>query len=350
MHLFSTFSCECLELIELLEMVDGEQDLEVSLLDQKTRKPNEISHDRSKEDSDKTSPNKATINIIQNVTNISPGSTGTLMSFLTVTVGIIVSIICYQYVAESDSLSSFNELCSDDLYKSSCKANSAVLRISFALTLLFSLQIIGTALLTDFYDRFWGLKVLLFIVMVISFFYTSADIFGTNGYAWFARITGFFFVILEQVILIDLAYTWNEKWIEYSQQVDVNRQTLIQGNVWLTGIIVFSCIFFFIAYLGIGLMFQEFNTNCQDTITILSLAIVLPFIATIIQLFFADRGSILTSAIMTLYSSYVCFSSISLNPNDSCNPTLNSKYQTISSVRSVVLSPNCLILIFFSSY
>lgn len=289
------------------------------------------------ETTDTTEKNSSSV--INNITiinngssNENPGKFGTLFSFIITAIGIIVSIIVYKYAPDEINTSAITDHCNDDEYEGSCKSNSVVLRISLALTLIFALQIVGTIIFTRFYDILWIPKVVIFIGLVILFFNISDDIFGTNGYGWFARITGFFFLTLEQIILIDLAYTWNEKWIEYSQEENVDSEVIMKGNVWLIGIVFFSFLFYALAYACIGIMFWQFDNTCVDSMVILSLTIVLPLIASVIQLFFSDQGSILTSAIMTLYSVYVCYSAISLNPDSSCNPTLNSGYQTLSSV------------------
>jgi hypothetical protein len=33
---------------------------------------------------------------------------------------------------------------------------------------------------------------------------------------------------------------------------------------------------------------------------------------------------------MTAYATYICYSAVTLNPDDQCNPTLSSGYQTLS--------------------
>ena len=52
-----------------------------------------------------------------------------------------------------------------------CKSDSAVLRVSFALSLIFILQILGTLTLTRFFDLFWVPKIFLYVALTISFFF-----------------------------------------------------------------------------------------------------------------------------------------------------------------------------------
>lgn len=254
-----------------------------------------------------------------------PGKFGTYMSFVLVLVGIIVSIIVYKYAPNHINNSAFEKHCTGE-YEDTCKSNSAVLRISCAMTITFAFQLIGSRIYSAFYDILWPIKGSIFFALSIGFFFVSSDSFGTQGYAWFARITGFFYLILQQIILIDLAFSWNQKWLDYATEEGE------KGKFWLGGILFFSFIFFAGAYAAIGVMYWQFQ-GCSDTAVILSLTIILTVIATAIQLFLSDEGSILTSAIMTAYAAYICYSAIVLNPDESCNPSLNTGYQTLSAVR-----------------
>ncbi len=122
-----------------------------------------------------------------------PGRNGTIMSFVVVLIGVIVSIITYVYAPSSISLDAWDDGCpSNGDFERSCKANSAVLRVSCALTVLFGLQLIFTFFYTRFYDMFWIIKLGIFVALVIGFFFGKSESFGLDGYAWFARITGFF--------------------------------------------------------------------------------------------------------------------------------------------------------------
>ena len=70
--------------------------------------------------------------------------------------------------------------------------------------------------------------------------------------------------------------------------------------------------------------------NQRDAKTLITL--ILTFIATFIQIFATDHGSLLTSAIMTLYATFICFSAITLNPDETCNPTIGGNSQTVTKV------------------
>jgi len=269
------------------------------------------------------------------------GKQGTYLSFILLLVSIVASIILQRYAPDHIHLSAWNDGCSSD-YLTDCKANSAVLRISFALSILFCLQAIGSIVYTKFYDWFWGYKYAVFFCICVGFYFANSSVFNLDGYAWAARVTGFMYLILLQIILIDGAYTWNEQWVAFSVEEGEDK-----GKKWLIGIVVISCIIYIVSIGCIVLMFIQFtnggsNSDCADSKIILSLTVALPAIATLTQLFFTDEGSILTSAIITGYATYVCYSAVSLNPDTNCNPSLDSSYQKISVVsnRSLTIITN----------
>jgi hypothetical protein len=55
--------------------------------------------------------------------------------------------------------------------------------------------------------------------IVFSVFLGSHPLF-VGVYLWLARFSATIFVLLQQVILIDVAYNWNEDWVDRSDQAD----------------------------------------------------------------------------------------------------------------------------------
>lgn len=40
-----------------------------------------------------------------------------------------------------------------------------------------------------------------------------------RGYAWAARFGAFLFIILQEIVLIDMAYTWNDSWVKRAEEL-----------------------------------------------------------------------------------------------------------------------------------
>ena len=141
---------------------------------------------------------------------------------------------------------------------------------------------------------------------------------------------GFLFVIIQQVILLDLAYIWNEKWVNYATDKDSGSSSL------LTCLVVICLSIYAMCGTAIGVMYWTFS--CSQNLAILSITVILCFLATFYQLFMTERGSLLTSAIMTGYATYLCYSSISLDPHPECNPTIGNSSQNWSQIMGMCLT------------
>lgn len=127
---------------------------------------------------------------------------------------------------------------------------------------------------------------------------------------------------------------WNDSWVARSQ--DEGEES---GRKWLCGLILVSVTFFATAYTALGIMFWQFSgPECGDSNTILSLTLIFTLMATSFQLFIDGDFSVLTSSVMTLYATYQCYSAVTLNPIQSCNPTLSTSYQTLSSALGMTLT------------
>lgn len=267
------------------------------------------------------------------------GKFGTYCSFFILICGIVASILGQRYAPETINTPtpySATNLSKEQWiidcpagYEDVCIGNGAVYRFSFALVIVFFIQLIGTTIWTKFFDNLWWLKCLVFACVSIGFFYANGNAFDANGYAWFARIAAFFYLIIQQVILLDFAFTWNDNLVTKAEEHG--------GNKWFIIIVVVSVLLFATSYAAMGIMFWKFM-GCGSNLVILSLTVVFPTIATLIQLFVSDNASLLTSSVMTAYATYVCYSAVTLNPDQTCNPTISTRYQTVATVIGMILT------------
>ena len=135
-----------------------------------------------------------------------------------------------------------------------------------------------------------------------------------------SRIGAMLFIVLQQLILIDIAYNWNESWVDRSNECD--RLEYGSGKAWLR-LIIASCIgMYAVTLTGIILLFQFFK-GCPENSAVISLTLIGVLAITIIQLT-GTEGSLLTSSVISAYVTYLAFSIVSKNPNGVCNPNLGS--------------------------
>lgn len=168
-------------------------------------------------------------------------------------------------------------------------------------------------------DIFLLFKFAGYIGILIGFFFTTST--DMLNYAWFARFSAFLFLIYQQIILIDFAYNWNQHW--------VNKSEASENYSWLYALLGTSFMLFSGSIVVIAFMFKYFF-GCSDNDAILIITVALCVISVLLQLFVSETGSVLVSSVVCAYATYLCYASITLNPVNTCNPTLATSYQNVT--------------------
>jgi len=125
-------------------------------------------------------------------------------------------------------------------------------------------------------------------------------------------------------IIYDYLSQWNEKWVSYA------AESTDSCNMYIVGLLVASAVLIMGSISAIGVMFWQFGSpGCSDNLAVISLTLSLSVLVTIFQLFLNEEYSLLSSAMMMAYTTYICFATVTLNPTSSCNPTLATGYQVV---------------------
>mmetsp|Transcript_19832 Transcript_19832/g.41619 ORF Transcript_19832/g.41619 Transcript_19832/m.41619 type:complete len:470 (-) Transcript_19832:141-1550(-) len=166
----------------------------------------------------------------------------------------------------------------------------------------------------------WPAKYVLYIFLCIGSVFISNGPLFIPIYLNVARAGSIIFILFQQLVLIDIAFNWNENWVAKSDRAEVNEGHG-KGRKWLFAIL-FSCGVLYIgSFVAIVLMYVYFG-GCSTNEAFISITLVMTLLCTIIQLTTSDTGSLLTSAAITAYATYLCGLAISKNPNFECNPRL----------------------------
>jgi len=195
-----------------------------------------------------------------------------------------------------------------------CSGNSGALRASFASFLFFVLAALTSKCKPTFNREAWVAKYILFLFLVAATVFIPNTPFFYSIYLNIARIGASFFIIYQQVIFIDMAYNWNESWVEKSNEAE-------DGRKWLGAILVSCGILFIGCFTIIGLLYHFFQ-GCIINIAFITITLLLIILVTIAQLL-SHEGSLLTSAVVASYSAYLVYTAVSKNPNGECNPSVN---------------------------
>jgi serine incorporator 1/3 len=201
---------------------------------------------------------------------------------------------------------------------SQCAGNAGVYRPMFLATLFFIFSAMATHLQPHLNREAWPAKYAVFLfALLFTMFIPNSPLF-TGFFLWTSRIGATVFVVLQQVILIDVAYNWNDDWVEKSNEAD--RISYGSGGSWLKAIVGMCVLMYSASIAGIGLLYHFFD-GCPENTWVITLTLLGIVAMTALQLAGQD-GSLLTSSVMSVYAVYLCFSIVSKNPNGSCNPRL----------------------------
>ena len=98
-------------------------------------------------------------------------------------------------------------------------ARAFVLRVAFATSMFhvsISLLTIGANDYSNprimIHTALWPIKALYWIVLHLIVFFIPASFF--LGFGWLALIFGCLFLVVQSIIFVELAFQWNEDWIE----------------------------------------------------------------------------------------------------------------------------------------
>lgn len=257
------------------------------------------------------------------------------IGYLCVIVFSTILALCMQkWGAPSIDMYSFNIGCEKipNLAEGACKGDSAVYRISMGTFLWFIIMTIGTLLVNaKWHNGWWGIKLGLYAALVAGSFFVPNSVFGSGGegngatgYALLSRILSGFFLVLQIVAFIDFSYSWNASWVSKAEEADADDGGEGSGQKWLCSILASCGAMLLTTIIGIAMMYVYYG-SCGLNVFFITWTAICIIGTTALQLSSQESdGSLLSSAVVALYATYLCWSSISSNPDPVCNPGAKS--------------------------
>ena len=199
----------------------------------------------------------------------------------------------------------------------------AVYRVSFGSFLFFLTMagiMAGVKHRGDARDRYlhhgnWLLKLALWLIFAAFPFLLPNGI--VEGYALVARFGSGLFLIIQMVILLDFVQGWNDSWVEAGEED-------ISWLYALLGVTVSS----YAGVIGlVAVMFTWFAPNsspdgCSFNVALITVSLLLVVCISLASLHPSlaqtrqGGGSIFPASIISLYCSYLCFSSLQSEPSE----------------------------------
>lgn len=202
-----------------------------------------------------------------------------------------------------------------------CAGNMGVYRVTAATTLFFVLAGIAAACKPTANREAWPAKYVLFLFMCAITILIPSDPWFDGIYLNIARVGGVCFVLLQQIIILDMALDWNDSWVAKADKADAEEPG--SGRKWLAAILVACAGLFTLSTIGLIVMFTKY-TGCGTNNAFISLTLILIIAITAAQMS-GEEGSLLGSATISLWATFLCYSAVAKNPDEACNPALGDK-------------------------
>ena len=208
--------------------------------------------------------------------------------------------------------------CDNQAQLDQCAANAGVYRPTFVAFLFFVVATVASFIRPDLNRHQWPAKFTIYLLLVFLSIFASNTPWFSGVFVHISRLGATLFIVIQQIILIDLAYNWNESWVGKADACD--RLEWGSGAVWLRATIGVCCAFYLVAFVGIGLLYHLFK-GCGSNIAIITMTLLGIVAVTVLQLS-GNEGSLLTSSVISAYAVYLAYSAVSKNPIHECNPQL----------------------------
>ncbi|KAI3638899.1 hypothetical protein MIR68_003397 [Amoeboaphelidium protococcarum] len=203
-----------------------------------------------------------------------------------------------------------------------CYGTLATYRITMALTLfhlimaLFTYGIRSTNdLRAGIQNGYWGIKFLVIVALTVTCFYLPNSM--ILAYGGVATFTSGIFILIQLVLLIDMAYRWSEICLEkYEESDDRSWMVILAGGSILMLIGSIAITGFLYAYYGMP--------QCKLNQFFISFNLILGVISAVVSIYPSiqeenPQSGLPQSAFLMLYSTYLVYTALSSEPDAKCN-------------------------------
>ncbi|KAM3858690.1 serine incorporator 2 [Diretmus argenteus] len=171
-------------------------------------------------------------------------------------------------------------------------------------------------------NGFWFFKFLVLVGITVGAFFIPDGTFNTVWY-YFGVVGSFAFIIIQLILLVDFAHSWNQSWLERAEEGN--------SKCWYAALLSFTLIFYSLAFAAVVLfyVFYTQTDDCTEHKVFISLNLIFCIIVSNVAILPKVQESqpssgLLQASLISLYTMYVTWSAMTNNPNRRCNPSLLS--------------------------
>uniref|UniRef100_A0A673MJE5 Serine incorporator 1 n=1 Tax=Sinocyclocheilus rhinocerous TaxID=307959 RepID=A0A673MJE5_9TELE len=203
----------------------------------------------------------------------------------------------------------------------------SVYRVCFGMAmffLLFSLIMVKVKSSQDpraaVHNGFWFFKFVAATAITVGAFFIPEGPFTT---VWFyiGMAGAFCFILIQLVLLIDFAHSWNESWVEKMEEGN--------SRCWYAALLSATTINYALSLVSLVLFYVYYthSDGCTENKVFISINMLLCVGASVMSILpkiqeSQPRSGLLQSSIVTLYTMYLTWSAMTNEPDRRCNPSL----------------------------
>ncbi|XP_044069116.1 serine incorporator 1 [Siniperca chuatsi] len=211
----------------------------------------------------------------------------------------------------------------------------AVYRICFGMSMWFlgfSILMINIKNSRDpraaIHNGFWFFKFVVLVAVTAGAFYIPD---GPFTYTWFIVGSGgaFFFILIQLVLLVDFAHSWNESWLD--------KMETGNSKGWYAALLGVTILNYILSFTAVILFFFFYTKpdGCFINKFFISFNMLFCIVASVVSVLHKvqesqPRSGLLQSSIITLYTMFLTWSAMTNEPDRACNPSLLSILQQIA--------------------
>jgi len=198
-----------------------------------------------------------------------------------------------------------------------CYGNESVYRVSFGLVMFFAVNMIVAPFCQAWHTGMWGLKFLLLPALIGAAYLVPAPFY--EHYESFARIASSLFILLQCLILVEMAYDMHEWLVAKADEADEGQDASLCSNGYRATYIALCVGCSGGSVVGCIAMYSYFGCGAGPASISLTLLAVLVFTAVSISEW--GRG-LLVGSVISIYITWLEFSAMTSMPSDipGCNP------------------------------
>ncbi|XP_071391234.1 serine incorporator 1-like [Centroberyx affinis] len=171
-------------------------------------------------------------------------------------------------------------------------------------------------------NGFWFFKFLILVGITVGAFFIPDGTFNTVWY-YFGVVGSFVFIIIQLILLVDFAHSWNQSWLEKAEEGN--------SKCWFAALLSFTFVHYALAFAAVVLFYVFYTQpdDCTEHKVFISLNLIFCIVVSIVAILpkvqeAQPSSGLLQASLISLYTMYVTWSAMTNNPNRQCNPSLLS--------------------------